>query len=167
MEIINEANDKFKDKQDEICGFLFEVLREFNAVEKDFFERRTVLAEEKLKRGFARHQQSPEEKALWEEYIAVLRELRPKYITEKHLKRGFSPSLGNPAKYAYIDDESRPCKANFIMKSAKRAVVITHFNTGLEQTHKFVIVDVDGKWLIDAVYNGYEDEPDKWSATEI
>lgn len=29
MEIINEATEKFRDKQDEICDFLFGVLREF------------------------------------------------------------------------------------------------------------------------------------------
>lgn len=54
------------------------------------------------------------------------------------------------------------------MKSAKKAVVIMHFNmVGLDEMHKFVIVNVDGKWLIDAVYHGFEDEPDKWSIMEI
>lgn len=39
MEIINEATEKFKDKQDEICDFLFGFLRKLNALEKEVFER--------------------------------------------------------------------------------------------------------------------------------
>ncbi len=168
MEIINEANEKFKDRQDEVCGFLFDVLREFNAIEKAAFERSEVLRKEKEERGIPEYQESPEERAHWNDYKAKLKEIRPKYCTEKHLKRGFCASMGDPAKYAYIDDEECHCRANFIMKSAKRAEVITHFiESTLNKTHRFVLVNVDGKWLIDAVYRGYEDKPDKWSITEI
>lgn len=171
MEIINESAEKFRDKQDEICDFLFGVLKEFNAVEKDAWEQSKILKEEKLKSGIPEHQVSPEESKLWDEYEAKLNEIRPKYLTEKHIQRGYCPSIRSRQKYGYLN-ESEPCnefcKANFIMKSAKKAVVIMHFNmVGLDEMHKFVIVNIDGKWLIDAVYHGFEDEPDKWSIMVI
>lgn len=37
MEIINEASEKFRDKQDEICGLLFDLLRKIDEIEKDVF----------------------------------------------------------------------------------------------------------------------------------
>lgn len=168
MEIINEANEKFKDKQDEVCGFLFDVLSVFNAIERAAYERNVIFENEKKKRGIPEYQLLPDEKKLWDDYKAKLEEIRPKYCTEKHLKRGLRASIRNPGRYAYIDDEESLCRANFIMKSAKRAEVITHFiESTLNMTHRFVLVNIDGKWLIDAVYRGYEDEPDKWSISEL
>lgn len=36
MEIINEADEKFKDRQGELCEMLFGMLREINALEREF-----------------------------------------------------------------------------------------------------------------------------------
>lgn len=53
------------------------------------------------------------------------------------------------------------------MKTAKKAVVETHFSRGVDEKHKFVIKDVDGEWLVDEVYYGFENEPDKWESDDI
>lgn len=39
MVLYNEADGKFRSMQAEICSPLFEMLREINALEKEFFER--------------------------------------------------------------------------------------------------------------------------------
>lgn len=164
MEIINEASEKFKDRQDEICGFLFGLLRKINEIEKDVFSKSEELKRQKAELGIPKHQVGPKEEELWDEYEQRLGEVVKPACTEKLIKRRYGGSYGNPQKYGYIDGE---CTARFIMKTAKRAVVETDFMHGTPQSHKFVIKDVDGKWLVDEVYYGFQSNPDKWYSDNI
>lgn len=163
MEIINEASEKFKDKQAEICEPLFELLRQINALEKEVFERSEELRAKKPALGIPPNQIAPGEKELWAEYKERLIEIAKPRCTEKPMKY-CGGSFGSPQKYGYIDGE---CTVNFIMKTAKRAVVVTHFMHGTGHKHKFVIRDVDGKWLLDEVYYGFESDGDKWHSDNI
>lgn len=164
MEFINESVEKFKDKQDEICGFLFGLLREINALEKEIYERSEELKSKKEELGIPKHQVAPGEDELWDEYEQRLGEIVKPVCTEKLIKKRYGGSFGNPQKYAYIDGE---CTAKFIMKNAKRAMVETHFSQGGFKMHKFVIKEVDGKWLVDEVCYGFESNPEKWYADSI
>lgn len=164
MEIINEANEKFKDRQNEICGFLFDLIRKINEIEKDVFDKSEELKRKKAELGIPKHQVGPGENELWDEYGQRLGEVVKPACTEKLLKRRYACSFGKPQKYGYIDGE---CTARFIMKTAKRAVVQTDFMHGTPQSHKFVIRDVDGKWLVDEVYYGFQSDPDKWYSDNI
>ncbi len=164
MEIINVASDKFKDKQAEICGFLFDLLRQINTLEKEIFERGEELKRKKEELGIPKHQVGPGEDELWDEYERRLGEIVKPVCTDKLLKKRYGGSYGSPQKYAYIDGE---CKANFIMKTAKKAVVETHFSQGAFQMHKFVLKNADDKWLVDEVYYGFESDPEKWYADSI
>lgn len=166
MEIINEANDKFKGMQDEICNFLFDFLRKINEVETTTYKRSEELRKNKKKLGVPDHIVGPGENELWDEYKQQLRELIPPHITDKLRKRGFGGSMSDRGTYFYLN-ENEECTANFIMKTTARAVVITHYKTWTGETHKFVVKNEDGVWLVDAVYAGYEDEPDKWSIRGI
>lgn len=155
MEIINEASEKFKEKQSEICEPLFDLLRKINALEKEVCERSAELERKRIELGLPDSQTPPGKKELWAEYKQRMGEIVKPAITEKLAKRGWGGSFGSPQKYGYIDGE---CTVNFIMKTAKRAVVETHFKHGSGHKHKFVIKDIDGKWLLDEVYYGFEDE---------
>ncbi len=55
MKIINEASDKFKDKQDEVCGFALDILRQINALENEVFNRSQELIRQKLAAGVPKH----------------------------------------------------------------------------------------------------------------
>lgn len=164
MEIINEASEKFKDKQDEICGHLFDLLRRINEIEKDIFDRDEAIVRKKPELGIPRNQIAPGQKELWAEYKERLGAVVTPVCTEKLLAKRYGGSFGSPQKYGYIDGE---CTVNFIMKTAKRAVVETHFKHGTNQKHKFVIRDVDGKWLLDEVYYGFESDGDKWYSDNV
>lgn len=153
MQIINEANEKFKDKQAEICEPLFELLRQINAIEKEIYERSEELAGKKEEQG-KEHEFTSEDEELWEEYQERLVEIVKPYCAE-NLSENCGGDFGSPQKYGYIDGD---CKVNFIMKSAKKAVVETHYHGGVDEKHKFVFKDVDGKWLLCEVYYGFEDE---------
>lgn len=164
MEIINESSEKFKDMQSEICGFLFDLLRRINELENEIYERNQEIKAKKPELGIPEYQVAPGEEELWNEYEQRLGEIVKPHCSEKLLKRGFGNALGKPAKYGYIDGE---CAVNFIMKTAKKADVITHFKHGIDCTHKFVIKNVDGAWSVDEVYYGFESEPGKWHADSI
>lgn len=165
MEIINESVEKFKDKQDEICGFLFGLLREINALEKEIYERSEELKSKKEELGIPKHQVAPGEDELWDEYEQRLGEIVKPACTEKLIKKRYGNSFGNPQKYGYIDGE---CTAKFIMKTAKKAVVETRYpKGGTYHLHKFVIKETDEKWLIDEVYYSFDSNPEKWYADSI
>lgn len=164
MEIINEASEKFKDRQDEICGLLFELLRKIDEIEKDVFSKSEELKRQKAELGIPKHQVGPGESELWDEYKERLGEVVKPACTEKLIKRRYGGSYGKPSKYDYLGGD---CTATFIMKTAKRAVVQTHFSQGGFQLHKFVIRDVDGKWLVDEVYYGFDSDPEKWYSDNI
>ena len=164
MEIINEASEKFKDRQDEICGLLFDLLRKINVIERETFEWSEELKRQKAELGIPKHQVGPGEEELWDEYEERIGEVVKPVCTEKLLKKRYGGSYSSPQKYGYIDGE---CTVNFIMKTAKRAVVETHFKHGTDHMHKFVIKDIDGKWLVDEVYYGFASDPDKWYSDNI
>lgn len=164
MEIINEASEKFREKQEEICGVLFPLLRRINALEKEVYDRSQELNAKKAELGFTVNQLGPGEKELSAEYKERLGEIVKPCCTEKLIGKRYGSSFGSPQKYGYIDGD---CRVNFIMKTAKRAVVETHYKHGVDSKHKFVLRDVDGKWLLDEVYYGFESEPDKWYSDNI
>ncbi len=157
MEIINQASEKFKDLQDEICGTLFDLLRQINALEKEISAR----DEELEAKSPDPHQFTPEMKQLWSEYRKRLGDILKPACSEKLLNRGYGQSFSDPAKYAYIDGD---CKVYFIMKTAKKAVVEISVQGAGKLNHKFVLRNIDGKWLVDEVYYGFETKPDKWLA---
>ena len=164
MEIINEASEKFRDKQEEICGILFPLLQRINVLEKEIYERCEELRAKKEELGIPKNQLAPGEKELKAEYRERLGEIVKPCCTEKLLSKGIGTSFGNPQKYGYIDGE---CKAHFIMKTVARAVIETHYKHGVDSKHKFVLKSVDGKWLLDEVCYGFESDGDKWSSDNI
>ncbi len=155
MEIINQASDKFKGFQDEICGTLFDLLRKITALENEMSERNEAI----MGKIRGSHEATPEWMMLWSEYKKRLGDILKPACSEKLLKRGYGASFKNPAKYAYIDGD---CKVYFIMKTAKKAVIETHDQGADLVNHKFVLKDIDGKWIVDEVYYGFESNPDKW-----
>ncbi|MCM1164649.1 MAG: hypothetical protein NC299_12710 [Lachnospiraceae bacterium] len=160
MEIINEASGKFKDKQNELCGFLFDILRQLNELEAEVNAR----SEELKKQRPEPHIIAPGEEELWDEYERRTGEIVRPVCTEKLLKRRYGGEFGNPSKYAYVDGD---CKAVFSMKSAGKAVVVVYFTKGTPQMHKFVLKSADGGWLLDEMYYGFQSSPDKWYAYSI
>ena len=163
MKITFEADEKFRPFQEEICSFLFEMLQDINNLEKEIFERNNELEAQKIKAGIPKHQVPQGWKELRDEFRERYFKIIDGKCTEKLLKRGYAGSFGNPQKFGYIHGEYR---ADFIMKSEKKAVIETHYSHGVDSKHKFVLKKNDGKWLLDEVYYGFENE-DHWYADNI
>lgn len=161
MEIISEAEERFKGREGEICGFLFDVLKRINTLEREISERFEVLAKKRTRP----HRMAAGEMELWEEYQTRLEDIVKPVCTEKLLKRGYGGEFCEPSKYDFIDGE---CRVEFIMKYEKRAVVIAHFHRGTDMKYKFTLVKCkDGKRRLDTVSRGYESEPKKWYSESI
>lgn len=151
MQIINEAGDKFKDKQAEVCGRLFELLRLMNEQESSMYEKDCEI------RARGKELSAEEEKAerdrIWEDYRSNVGKIVEEYCTEKLIKRGYARSFGPEPMYGYIDGNFT---AIFRMNTPKKAAVEFVLDTkGTERfLHTFTMVQSGGKWLADTFTYG-------------
>lgn len=93
MEIINEANEKFREKQAEICECLFGLLRQINALENEVDTRDQKLASKRPEPGLPSNQIVPGQKELWAEYRQRLGDIARPACTEKLIGKGYGGLL--------------------------------------------------------------------------
>lgn len=146
--LYNEADGKFRSMQAEICAPLFEMLREINALEKEFSERSGNMVKQ-FGQGVAPSFAAAEWDKLWREYHERYESVVSDKCTEKLLSRGFADRMGNPQKYGYIDND---CKVFFFMKAPSKATVEIHFMLGssLHAKHQFKLIRTNGRWLLNS-----------------
>ena len=77
-------------------------------------------------------------------------------VTQKCLEGGVRNSYGSPSEYNYV--QRNDFSVDFIMTKAEEARVITHYQEALEMKHQFLLRLVDGNWLLDEKFYGFEDE---------
>ena len=151
---------KFESSADEVVSELFGLLGELLPVQE-----RAVLRIQRLEQKSVPYSEKSGKLAeildkCKEEYSEVI----SGRVTEKEMQWKHPSSIGLTAEYAYIKGEYT---VDFTMKKSDTATVVTHYRErSLGKKHKFVLKLVDGKWLVDEVYSGNEDER-KWYYTEI
>ncbi len=157
MEIINNANEKFKDKQDAVVGCLLELLGLLNELERSADRRSSDLHEKIWNKELSAAEISSCSDKLWADYHEECRKIIECRCTDKLLKRGYGRSLTNPPTYRYIEDE---CRGMFYMETAKKAVVEFRFtnNSSVRFMHRFTLVPSGDKWLVDTFSHGTEKE---------
>lgn len=151
---------KYENKADEIVLELFGLLGELLNVQ----ERAALRFQRLEQKSLPYMEKSAKHTEIFdkckEEYVAVI----AGRCTENEMWWKHPGSIGTTPEYAYIKGEFT---VDFTMKKADTATVVTHFHKeNFDKKHKFVLVFVDGKWLVDAVYSGFEGER-KWYHTEI
>ena len=165
MDIINEAADKFKDKQSELCEFLFKMLREINDLEREFVAR-SVKFQEKIP-ALNREQIHAEQTLFW-------RELRERYgkivkdkCTEKLLSKPYGSSLYSGITYIFADEYFSDGTVTFKMKTPKRADIEVHYKRKTQDcANRFTLIKQDDKWLVDA-HNWTSDYDNIWHRGHI
>lgn len=159
---INVVNTpkKYEEKAEEIVSMLVGLLKELLTVQERAALRFQRLEQKRItvKEKSVRHTEIFDK--CKEEYAAVI----AGRCTEKEMQWKHPSSIGTRPEYAYIKGEYT---VDFTMKKVDTAIVITHYREStLDKKHKFVLKLTDGKWLVDEVYSGYENER-KWFYTGI
>lgn len=151
---------KYEDKADEVLNTLFALLRELLTVQ----ERAALRFQRLEQKSLTCKEKSDRHTEIFDKCAQEYAEVIAGRCTEKEMAWKHPSHIGQTAEYAYIKVDYT---VDFTMKAADTATIITHFHRGnSDKKHKFVLKLVDGKWLIDEVYSGFEGER-RWFYTEI
>lgn len=169
IEIINNAADKFKDLQPELCEFLFEMLRELSALEIKIGQRNALI--EKKTPGLNRDQISDEYKWMWSDFHDEYERIVRDKCTQKLLDKGYGNTFSTSIKYIWAE-ENPPAEIGertliFEMKAPRKAVIEVQYKRfGRSCASKFTLIKQEEKWLVDA-HNWISDYDNIWHRGHI
>ena len=135
---------------------LLDLLKSLTLLEEEIFERNRALDKEKEALAIPANQVHPKWNELMDDYFQRQMQLLTGRVTQKCLEGGVPNSYGSPSEYNYV--QTNDFSIDFIMTKAEEARVITHYQEALEMKHQFVLRLVDGNWLLDEKFYGFEDE---------
>lgn len=135
---------------------LLDLLKSLTLLEEEIFERNRALDKEKEALGIPSNQLHPLWNELMDDYFQRQMQLLTGRVTQKCLEGGVRNSYGSPSEYNYV--QRNDFSVVFIMTKAEEARVITRYQEALEMKHQFVLRLVDGNWLLDEKFYGFEDE---------
>ena len=135
---------------------LLDLLKSLTMLEEEIFERNRALDKEKEALAIPANQVHPKWNDLMDDYFQRQMQLLTGRVTQKCLEGGVRNSYGSPSEYNYV--KRNDFSVDFIMTKAEEARIITHFQEALEMKHQFVLRLVDGNWLLDQKFYGFEDE---------
>ena len=135
---------------------LLDLLKSLTLLEEEIFERNRALDKEKEALAIPANQLHPKWDELMDDYFQRQMQLLTGRVTQKYLEGGVRNSYGSPSEYNYV--KTNDFSVDFIMTKAEEARVITHYQEPLEMNHQFVLRLVDGNWLLDEKFYGFEDE---------
>ena len=135
---------------------LLNLLKSLTLLEEEIFERNRALDKEKEALAIPANQVHPKWNDLMDDYFQRQIQLMTGQVTRKCLDGGVRNSYGSPSEYNYV--QRNDFSVDFIMTKAEEARVITHYQEALEMKHQFVLRLVDGNWLLDQKFYGFEDE---------
>ena len=135
---------------------LLNLLKSLTLLEEEIFERNRELDKEKEALSIPANQVHPKWNELMDDYFQRQMQLLTGRVTQKCLEGGVRNSYGSPSEYNYV--KRNDFSVDFIMTKAEEARVITHYQEALEMKHQFVLRLVDGNWLLDEKFYGFEDE---------
>lgn len=125
MEIINQAEPRFRYLMETICEPLLDMLSKINEVEANANVG-----------DFA-------------DFAAKYRNIVSGKCTSKLLAKGYGNCIHSPVKYRWVNTDD--CVVFFQMNSSKRAIVEASFKVGTQITkHKFTLIKQGEEWLVDA-----------------
>ena len=135
---------------------LLDLLKSLTLLEEEIFERNRALDKEKEALAIPANQVHPKWNELMDDYFQRQMQLLTGRVTQKCLEGGVRISYCSPSEYNYV--KRNDFSVDFIMTKAEEARVITHYQEALEMKHQFVLRLVDGNWLLDEKFYGFEDE---------
>ena len=135
---------------------LLDLLKSLTLLEEEIFERNRALDKEKEALAIPANQVHPKWNELMDDYFQRQMQLLTGRVTQNYLEGGVRISYSSLSEYNYV--KRNDFSVDFIMTKAEEARVITHYQEALEMKHQFVLRLVDGNWLLDEKFYGFEDE---------
>lgn len=152
----NNTPENYRAMAEIIIPPLLNLLKSLTLLEEKIFERNRALDKEKEALGIPANQVHPKWNDLMDDYFHRQMQLITGQVTQKYLERGVRNTYGSPSEYNYV--KRNDFSVDFIMTKAEEARIITHYQDALEMKHQFVLRLVDGNWLLDEKFYGFEDE---------
>jgi len=154
---IKTTSKKYEKMLDELVPPLFELLKELDALEREIFERDCAMNREKSALKIPFNQLHPKWMELVSEYRARFKDLIDGRVSENLMARGYANRFGEPSEYFYVSN--REFSLEITMQKDDMLSAVTHYKrSSLDMKHKFVLRLIDGRWMLDEKYYGYEDE---------
>ena len=135
---------------------LLDLLKSLTLLEEEIFERNRALDKEKEGLDIPANQLHPLWNELMDDYFHRQIQLLTGRVTQNYLEGGVRISYSSLSEYNYV--KRNDFSVAFIMTKAEEARVITHYQEALDMKHQFVLKLVDGNWLLDEKFYGFEDE---------
>ena len=148
--------EKYQTVAEIIITPLLDLLKSLTLLEEEIFERNRALDKEKEGLGIPANQIHPKWNELMDDYFQRQMQLLTGRVTQNYLEGGVRIAYSSPSEYNYV--QTNDFSVDFIMTTAEEARVITHYQEALEMKHQFVLRLVDGIWLLDEKFYGFEDE---------
>lgn len=155
IKIINTP-EKYKSMADEIILPLLELLQELNSLEEEVFKRNSELNAEKLILNIPANQNHPKWIGLMAEYENRYEEIAKEKVSENLMSKGYATHYSNPSEYFYVHSDD--FLLEFAMQQSDMAIIIIHFSGATEMKHKFVVRQINKRWVVDEKYYGFADE---------
>ena len=152
----NNTPENYQAMAEIIIPPLLNLLKSLTLLEEEIFERNRALDKEQEALGIPANQVHPKWNNLMDDYFHRQMQLITGQVTQKYLERGVRNTYGSPSEYNYV--KRNDFSVDFIMTKAEEARIITHYQDALEMKHQFVLRLVDGNWLLDEKFYGFEDE---------
>lgn len=161
---LKSTSKNYEKMKDELVPPLFNLLNELDSLEQEIFVRNCEMDKEKPLLNIPSHQIHPKWPELLSEYRTRFAAIIDKRVSEKVKSRGFANSFGKPSRYFYL--KSGAFSAEFTMRKEDTASIVIYYKKSIDMKHKFVLRLIDGIWLIDEKYYGFEDDK-TWHSDSI
>ena len=76
--------------------------------------------------------------------------------SENLISKGYVTHYSNPSEYFYVDSDD--FLLEFDMQRSDVAIIIIHFSGAIDMKHKFIVRQINKKWVVDEKYYGFADE---------
>ena len=150
---INNTPDKYKIMADEIVLPLLELLQELNSLEEEVFKRNSELDAEKLILNIPANQNHPKWIGLMAEYESRYEEIAKGKVSENLMSKGYATHYSNPSEYFYVHSDD--FLLEFDMQQSDTAIIIIHFSGATDMKHKFIVRQINKRWVVDKKYYGF------------
>ena len=153
---IKNTPEKYKGMADEIILPLLELLKELNSLEEEVFKRNSELNAEKLILNIPANQNHPKWSGLMAEYESRYKEIAKGKVSKNLMSKGYATHYSNPSEYFYVHSDD--FLLEFTMQQPDMAIIIIHFSGATEMKHKFIVRQINKRWVVDEKYYGFADE---------